>query len=128
MKDGSNISQETLNIMMAKILESEDLIEKLEKKILKKGSEVFHKVFGVEAKLKINEQKIIWADKDSILVVGNLSGQVDGTEIKEVYATSTTALGGMALRHKLNGKPKPHRDNASKGKLRQHWNKITRGG
>ena len=36
MKEGSNISQETLNRMMAKILENEDLIEKLEKKIKKK--------------------------------------------------------------------------------------------
>ena len=95
MKDGSNISQETLNRMMAKILENEDLIEKLEKKMKKKGSKVFNEVFGVEAKLKNNEQKIIWADKDSILVVGNMSGQVDGTEIKEVYATSTTALGDL---------------------------------
>ena len=95
IKDGASISRETLIRMMAKILENEDLIEKLEKKMKKKGSEVFNEVFGVEAKLKNNEQKIIWADKDSILVVGNMSGQVDGTEIKEVYATSTTALGDL---------------------------------
>ena len=51
--------------------------------------------YGIDVKLENNEQKIIWADKDSILVVGNMSGQVDGTEIKEVYATSTTALGDL---------------------------------
>ena len=44
---------------------------------------------------KNNERKIIWADKDSILIVGNMSGQVDETEIKEVYPSSTTALGGL---------------------------------
>ena len=43
IKDGASISQETLIRMMAKILENEDLIEKLFKKI----SEVFNEVFGV---------------------------------------------------------------------------------
>ena len=42
-----------------------------------------------------NEQKIIWADQDSILVVGNMSGQLDGKLIKEVYVTSTSALGEL---------------------------------
>ena len=46
-------------------------------------------------KLKNNAQKIIWADKDSILVVGNMSGQMDGNVINEVYVTSTTALGDL---------------------------------
>ena len=59
MKDGSKIPQETiLNRMMARILKNEDLIDKLEKQV-KKGTEVFNELFGVEAKLESNEQKII---------------------------------------------------------------------
>ena len=95
MKDGSRIKQETLNKMMVKLLANEDLIEKLEKQVQKKSAEVFNEVFGVDAKLENNEQKIIWADKDSILVVGNMSGQVDGELIKEVFVTSTSALGEL---------------------------------
>ena len=95
MKDGSKIPQETLNRMMARILKNEDLIDKLEKQVKKKGTEVFNELFGVEAKLESNEQKIIWADKDSILVAGKMSGKLDGTEIKEVYVTSTTAIGDL---------------------------------
>ena len=29
------------------------------------------------------------------MIVGGMSGQIDGTEIKEVYTTSTTALGDL---------------------------------
>ena len=56
---------------------------------------MLNEVFGVDATLENNEQKIIWADENSILVVGNMSGEVDGELIKEVYVTSTTALGEL---------------------------------
>ena len=95
MKDGSRINQETLNKMMVKLLANENLLEKLEKQVQKKSIEVLNKFFGVDATLENNEQKIIWADENSILVVGNMSGQVDGELIKEVYVTSTTALGEL---------------------------------
>ena len=95
MKDGSRINQETLNKMMVKLLANENLMEKLEKQVQKKSIEVLNEVFGVDATLENNEQKIIWADENSILVVGNMSGQVDGELIKEVYVTSTTALGEL---------------------------------
>ena len=95
MKDGSRIKQETLNKMMFKLLANEDLMEKLEKQVHKKGKEVLNELFGIDAKLENNEQKIIWADQDSILVVGNMSGQLDGKLIKEVYVTSTSALGEL---------------------------------
>ena len=95
MKDGSRINQETLNKMMVKLLANENLMEKLEKQVQKKNIEVLNEVFGVDATLENNEQKIIWADENSILVVGNMSGQVDGELIKEVYVTSTTALGEL---------------------------------
>ena len=61
----------------------------------KKGTEVFNELFGVEAKLESNRQKIIWADKDSILVAGKMSGKIDGIETKEVYGTSTAAIGDL---------------------------------
>ena len=70
-------------------------MEKLEKQVHKKGVEVLNELFGIDAKLENNEQKIIWADQDSILVVGNMSGQLDGQLIKEVYVTSTSALGEL---------------------------------
>ena len=95
MKDGSRINQETLNKMMVKLLANENLMEKLEKQVQKKSIEVLNEVFGVDATLENNEQKIIWADENSILVVGNMSGEVDGELIKEVYVTSTTALGEL---------------------------------
>ncbi len=95
IKDRSRIKQETLNKMMGKLLANEDLIEKLEKQVQKKGREVFNEFFGVDAHLENNEQKIIWADKDSILLVGNMSGQVDGELIKEVFVSSTSALGEL---------------------------------
>ena len=95
MKDGSRINQETLNKMMVKLLANENLMEKLEKQLQKKNIEVLNEVFGVDATLENNEQKIIWADENSILVVGNMSGHVDGELIKEVYVTSTTALGEL---------------------------------
>ena len=95
MKDESRINQETLNKMMVKLLANENLMEKLEKQVQKKSIEVLNEVFGVDATLENNEQKIIWADENSILVVGNMSGEVDGELIKEVYVTSTTALGEL---------------------------------
>ena len=95
MKDRSRIKQETLNKMMIKLLANEDLMEKLEKQVQKKGVEVLNEVFGIDVKLENNEQKIIWADQNSILVVGNMSGQLDGELIKEVYVTSTSALGEL---------------------------------
>ena len=48
MKDGPNISQETLNRMMAKILENEDLIEKFEKKMKKKVQRYLTKFLEVK--------------------------------------------------------------------------------
>ena len=95
IKDASRIKQETLNKMMVKLLANEGLIEKLEKQVQKKSREVFNEVFGVDATLENNEQKIIWADKDSILLVGNMSGEVDGEFIKEVFVSSTSALGEL---------------------------------
>ena len=95
MKDGHGITQETLNKMMAKLLANDALLEKLKKQIQKKGTEVLSENYGIDMKLENNEQKIIWADKDSILVVGNMSGQIDGDVINEVYVTSTTALGDL---------------------------------
>ena len=70
-------------------------MEKLEKQVQKKSIEVLNVVFGVDATLENNEQNIIWADENSILVVGSMSGQVDGELIKEVYVTSTSALGEL---------------------------------
>lgn len=109
MKDGSKVSQETLNRMMARILKNQDLIDKFERQVQKKGTEVINELFGVEAKLESNEQKIIWADKDSILVAGKMSGKLDGTEIKEVYVTSTTAIGDLyvySYLYNLEGVPR----------------------
>ena len=54
MKEGPNISQETQNRMMAKILENAALIEKLFKKKVQRYLTNF---FGVEAKLKNNKKK-----------------------------------------------------------------------
>jgi len=95
MKDGNGITQKTLNKMMANLLANETMIEKLEKHIQKKGAEVLNDDYGIDVKLENDKQKIIWADKDSILLIGNISAQLDGNVINEVYVTSTTVLGDL---------------------------------
>lgn len=92
MKDSAGISQEILNKMIAKLMENGDIIEKLEKQTSKTRSEALDEIFGVETSLDTNENRVIWADKDSILVLGNMAGQYDGILIKEVYVSSTTVI------------------------------------
>jgi len=91
-KDGSKLTQETLNKMMAKLLENEDLLKKLERQIAKKSSETLNELLGIETSMNANEQRIVWADKDSILVLGKMSSQLDGNLITEVYTSSTTVI------------------------------------
>ena len=95
MKDNSRLTQETLNKMMAKLLANEDLLDKILKQTHKKSSEAIDELFGVETTLGDNEQRIIWADEDSILLIGSMSGQLDGTMFKEVYVSSTTVIDNL---------------------------------
>ncbi len=92
MKDGSRLTQETFNKMMAKLLGNEDLMDKLTEQVQKTNNETMKEYFGVETTSEDNGQRIIWADKDSILLIGNMSGQLDNTIIKEVYVSSTTVI------------------------------------
>jgi len=92
MKDGSTLTQETLNRMMAKLMANGDLLKKLERQTAKKSSEALNELFGIELSMGANEQRIVWADKDSILILGKMSSQVEGNMIKEVYASSTTVI------------------------------------
>ena len=92
MKDGSTLTQETLNRMMAKLMANGDLLKKLERQTAKKSSEAVNELFGIELSMGANEQRIVWADKDSILILGKMSSQVEGNMIKEVYASSTTVI------------------------------------
>lgn len=58
----------------------------------KKSSETLNEVLGIEASMNANEQRIVWADKDSILVLGKMSHQLDGNLMTEVYTSSTTVI------------------------------------
>ena len=58
----------------------------------KKSGETFDELFDIEVTHGVNEQRIIWADEDSILVLSNTSGQVEGSVIKEVNISSTTVI------------------------------------
>jgi len=92
MKDGTKFTQKTVNKMMAKMMKNEDVMDKLMESASKKSSEVFDELFDVEVTQDVNKQRIIWADEDSILVLSNLSGQVEGKVIKEVNISSTTVI------------------------------------
>ena len=92
MKDGSTLTQETLNRMMAKLMANGDLLKKLERQTAKKSSEALNELFGIELSMGANEQRIVWADKDSILILGKMSSQLDGNLITEVYTSSTTVI------------------------------------
>jgi hypothetical protein len=91
-KDGSTLTQETVNRMMAKLIANGDLLKKLERQTAKKNSEALNELFGIEASMNANEQRIVWADKDSILILGKMSSQMDGKMITEIYASSTTVI------------------------------------
>ncbi len=97
MKDNSRLTQETVNKMVAKLLANEDYLEKIVRQTHKKSSEVIDELFGVEATLEDNEQRIIWADEDSILLIGSMSGKFDGTMLKEVYLSSTTVIDNLYI-------------------------------
>lgn len=92
MKDGSALTQETVNRMMAKLIANGDLLKKLERQTAKKSSEALNELFGVEISMGANEQRIVWADKDSILILGKMSLQLDGNLITQVYTSSTTVI------------------------------------
>ena len=85
------------NKMTVKLLTDEDLVEKLLKQLEDKNTEVVKEFYGVDTKIDSNEQRVIWADKDSILLVGNRAGQVDGTAIKEVFVSSTTVIDDLFI-------------------------------
>jgi len=97
IKNPSRLRQETLNKMTVKLLTDEDLVEKVLKQLEDKNTEVVKEFYGVDTKIDSNEQRVIWADKDSILLVGNRAGQVDGTAIKEVFVSSTTVIDDLFI-------------------------------
>ncbi len=92
MKDSSKITQKTLNKMIAKMMKNEDVMDKLMESASKKSGEAFDELFDVEVTHDVNKQRIIWADEDSILVLSNISGQLEGNVIKEVNISSTTVI------------------------------------
>ena len=97
MKDSAGISQELFNTMMAKFITNDDIMEKLTKRANKSSSEALDELFGVEVSHHNNENRIIWADKDSLLVHINAATQVDGILIKEVALSSTTVIEGLYI-------------------------------
>ena len=92
MKGSPTLTQETLNKIMAEMIKNEDLMDKLMENASKSNSDVFEEVFDVELTNESNEQRIIWADENSILVLSNISGQIDGNFFKEINISSTTVL------------------------------------
>lgn len=92
IKDNSKFTQKTINKMIAKLMNNEDVMDKLMEGAIKKSGEAFDELFDVEVTQDVNKQQVIWADEDSILVLSNTSGQVEGNVIKEVNASSTTVI------------------------------------
>ncbi|MBL70930.1 MAG: hypothetical protein CML95_05220 [Rhodobiaceae bacterium] len=92
VKESNTFTQKALNKMMAKMLENEDFMGKLQESASKKGSEAFEELFDVEMTQDVNKSRIVWADEHSILVLSNVSGQVGGNALKEVHLSSTTVI------------------------------------
>ena len=91
MKDGSKFTQKTFNKMMAKMMKNEDVMDELTESAIEKNSEAFDELFDVEVTQDV-KQRVIWADEDSILVLQNVTGQVEEKVFKEVIINSTTVI------------------------------------
>ena len=78
--------------MIAKLIANGDLLKRLERQTVKKRGEVLNELFDIETSMGANEQRIVWADKDSILILGKMSSQLDGNLITEIYTSSTTVI------------------------------------
>ena len=77
--------------MMAKMMKNEDVMDELTESAIEKNSEAFDELFDVEVTQDV-KQRIIWADEDSILVLQNVTGQVEEKVFKEVIINSTTVI------------------------------------
>ena len=78
--------------MTAKLLGNEDLLKKLQKKSEHARNEALNEIFDVQVSTNANEQRIILADKNSILPLGKVATRLHGNTIKEIYMTSTTVV------------------------------------
>ena len=95
IKDANAVSQQQMNKIVAKLLQNEDLLNKLESKIGDGASKALDEVFGVEATLDSMAQRIVWADEDSNLLISTAVSKLDGVTIKEKIATSTTVVNDL---------------------------------
>ena len=90
------MSQSSVNKFMAKLLDKEDLLDKLYAKVQEKNTEA-HNEFGFEVTQNFDQQKILWADDNSLLVAQNMSGTLEGEALEEIIFTSTSVVGDLIV-------------------------------
>ena len=94
--EAPRMSQSSVNKFMAKLLDKEDLLDKLYDKVKEKNTEA-HNEFGFEVTQNFDQQKILWADDNSLLVAQNMSGTLEGETLEEIIFTSTSVVGDLIV-------------------------------
>ena len=81
--------------MMASFLKNDDMLEKLNNKVMESNREVVEDFLGVETTNSSSKQRILWADDNSMLLGQKFTSNLGGDIIEEVILTSVSVVNNL---------------------------------
>lgn len=95
LKNEPRVSQKNFNKMMASFLKNDDMLEKLNNKVLESNRELVEDFLGVETTNSTSKQQILWADDKSMLLGQKFTSNLGGDIIEEVILTSASVVNNL---------------------------------
>ena len=92
LKNEPRVSQKNFNKMMASFLKNDDMLEKLNNKVMESNRELVEDFLGVETTNSTSKQRILWADDKSMLLGQKFTSNLGGDIIEEVILTSASVV------------------------------------
>lgn len=95
LKNEPMVSQKSFNRMVAGFLKEDDLLEKLNNKVLESNRQTVVDFWGLEAENSSSKQRILWADDKSMLLGQKFTTNLGGDVIEEVILTSASVVNNL---------------------------------
>ena len=95
LKNEPRVSQKNFNKMMASFLKNDDMLEKLNNKVMENNREVVEDFLGVETTNSASKQQILWADDKSMLLGQKITSNLGGDIIEEVILISASVVNNL---------------------------------